>query len=308
MIIILHRRLFTVIPTLLCLSLCVFLLLELAPGDAVDVMLDPAASAEAQDAIRAEYGLDLSLGQRYFRYLGQLLQGNMGTSVWTGGPVIDEIMVRLPYTLVLAGTALTLSLIIGVTLGAISAFHQHSIWDRLIRALVSVGVAIPVFGLALALVSIFSLQLGWLPVFGADSARHLILPAVCAAFPLVPGLTRLTRASLLEVRGEDFILMARGKGLPLWLVRLRHIAPVAAIPVVTYAGLLAVHLIGSLVVVETIFNWPGLGGLAVQAAFDRDALMLQGVTLVIAALSFAVLFGMDLLVLVLDPRISARSV
>jgi peptide/nickel transport system permease protein len=305
---ILLRRLLTSIPTLLMLSLLVFLLLELAPGDAVDVTLDQTASEEARAVVRAELGLDQPLLRRYLAYLGGLLHGDMGDSASTGRPVMTEIMARLPYTLVLVVAAVALALIAGVTVGTFSALKQGTVWDTLLRVMISVTMAVPVFWLALVLVNFFAVKLAWLPVFGANSARHLILPAVCTAFPLVPGIARLTRSSLLEAMDQDFVLVARGKGLYRRMVLLRHIAPVAAITVVTYVGLQVVRLIGSLVIIETIFNWPGLGGLVVQAAFDRDPMLLQGTTLIIAALTFAVLLAVDLLVMLLDPRISTRAV
>lgn len=257
---ILLRRLLTAIPSLLLLSLLVFLLLELAPGDAADVVLDQAASVEARAAVRAELGLEQPLWQRYLDYLGRLLHGDMGNSARSGEPVAREIGIRLPYTLLLVGTAVMLGLAVGTALGALSAFKQRTAWDVAVRALISVNMALPVFWVALLLVSLFSLQLRWLPVFGADSPKHLILPAICTALPLFPGIARLTRSSLLEAAGQDFVVVARSKGLRGRAVLRRHIAPVAAIPVVTYVGLQAVRLISSLVVIETIFNWPGLGG------------------------------------------------
>lgn len=301
------HRLPIIIPTLLCLSLCVFLLLELAPGDAADVLLDPAAPPEAQAALRAELGLDLPLLQRFGHYLGRLLQGDMGISAYTGGPVSAEIARRLPYTLVLTAAAVTLGVLVGVSLGIVSALRQNTLWDVLVRGLISISMAVPSFWLALLLVSLFALQLGWLPVFGSESARHLVLPAICTAFPLVPGIARMTRASLLETLHADFILVARSKGLRRRHVLRRHVLRVAAIPVVTYVGLQTVRLVSSLVIIETIFNWPGLGGLVVRAAFDRDPFLLQGATLVIATLTFAILFVVDLVVLALDPRIQSHS-
>lgn len=305
---ILLRRLLITIPTLLMLSLFVFLLLELAPGDAADVTLDQTATAEIRDAVRAELGLDRPLMQRYADYLYNLLHGEMGTSVSTGRPVAAEITTRLPYTLILVAAAVTLALIGGAALGTLSALKPGAAWDMAVRALISVQMAIPAFWLALLLVNLFALQLGWLPVFGADTPAHLVLPAVCTAFPLVPGIARLTRTSLLETLSRDFVLVAHSKGLRRRTVLLRHVAPVAAITVVTYVGVQAVRLIGSLVIIEVIFNWPGLGGLVVQAAFDRDPLLLQGATLVIAALTFVVLLLVDVLVLWLDPRISRQAV
>lgn len=304
---ILTQRLFTAIPTLLLLSLFVFLLLELTPGDAADVLLDQSASTEAQAQVRAELGLNLPLLERYATYVWDVLHGDFGVSARTGTPVIREIGTRLPYTLGLVATAQILALVVGGTLGSLAALNHNRLIDRLITGFTSLSMSVPIFWLALLLVNLFALQLRWLPVFGADSLKHLVLPALCTSLALIPGITRLTRSSLLEVLGQEFVLVAHGKGLHPLRVLQRHVTPVAAIPVVTYIGLQTVRLISSVVVIETIFNWPGLGGLAVRAAFDRDPMLLQGTTLVIAGLAFVILFVVDLVVLYLDPRITART-
>lgn len=296
------------IPTLLLLSLVVFLLLELVPGDVTTTALDITASTEQADHLRAELGLERPVMVRYIDYIGSLLQGNMGVSAKSGQPVIREIGIRMPYTILLVGAAIVLGTIIGVTLGAVAAFQQGKAADWMVTVLVSVTTALPIFWLALLLVQFFALRLRILPVFGADSWQHLILPAACTALTLVPGIARLTRASLLENIHSNHILFAHTKGLRPRRVIWRHITPLAAISVVTYIGLQTVRLISSAAVMEVLFNWPGLGGLAVRAAFDRDATMLLGTTLVIAALTFAILFLLDAIVLYLDPRISRKAI
>jgi peptide/nickel transport system permease protein len=301
------RRLTMSIPTLLLLSFLVFALLEMAPGDAAEAVLDPTISEAQAELVREELGLNRSFMSRYVDYVGGLLRGDMGHSVRSGLPVTEEIKIRLPYTLVLMSTALVLGAVMGTTLGAIAAFKRGTIWDTLVRALVSVNQATPTFWLAILMVSFFSLRLRWLPVFGADSPKHLVLPAFCTSLALVPGIARLTRASLLETLGSDFILTARSKGLRGRRILGRHISPIAAISIITYIGLQTVRLISSVTVMEIIFSWPGLGGMAVSAAFDRDPLLLQGTTLTIAAMIFVILFVIDFIVLALDPRISHKS-
>lgn len=302
---ILLRRIFIATPTLLLLSLAVFLLLELTPGDAASAVLDQATTAEQEEQLREELGLNRSLAQRYLDYLGGLLRGDMGNSARSGLPVVDEISLRLPYTLALIGASIALGALIGVTVGAIGAFNHGKPVDMFVTGVISIGTAIPIFWLALLLVNLFALQLRWLPVFGADSPKHMILPALCTSFTLVPGIARLTRASLLETFGADFILVARSKGLHNSYILGRHISPLAAISIVTFMGIQTVRLISSVAVMETIFNWPGLGGLAIRAAFDRDPLLLQGTTLTIALMTFAILFLVDLMIVYLDPRIKA---
>lgn len=304
---ILARRLLVGIPTLALLPLVVFMLLDLSPGDATHTILDVSASDETVAQMQQELGLDRSFAERYLAYVGGLLRGDLGASARSGIPVAREIATRLPYTLLLVGASVALGVVAGGALGAIAALKQRTKWDVLITAFISVTTAIPTFWLALLLVGLFALRLRWLPVFGADGLRYLILPAICTAFALIPGVTRLTRNSLLETLSADFVVTARAKGLRGLVVLLRHVTPVAAIPVITYVEMQIAHLFTSVVVMEMIFNWPGLGGLAVSAAFDRDPLLLQGTTLAIAALTFAVLFLGDLLVLYLDPRISRQA-
>lgn len=302
------RRLSLSIPTLLLLSFIVFGLLELTPGDAATAVLDPTISEAQADLVREELGFNRPFMARYFSYVGGLMTGDLGHSVRSGLPVSEEILVRLPYTLALIGSAIAIGTVIGVTLGAVAAFRRGTIWDTLVTGLISIGQATPTFWLAIMFVSFFSLQLRWLPVFGADTPKHLILPALCTSLTLVPGIARLTRASLLETLGADFILTARSKGLRGRRILSRHISPIAAISVVTYIGLRMVRLISAVTVMEIIFSWPGLGGLAVHAAFDRDPLLLQGTTLTIAALTFTILFVVDFVVLNLDPRISQKAI
>ncbi|PJF21978.1 MAG: peptide ABC transporter permease [Phototrophicales bacterium] len=297
------RRVVIAIPTLMLLSLVVFLLLELAPGDAASALLDVSATAEQEAELRAELGLDQHVLVRYLRYLNGVLQGDFGVSARSGMSVAHEIGVRLPYTITLIAAAMLIATVFGIGLGFLSAVKHHSIWDTGITAVVSLGMALPTFWVALILVQIFAVELGWLPVFGADSPQHLILPAFCTAFVLIPGIARITRVSLLEAFNADFILFAQAKGIHTRQIITRHISPIAAISIVTYIGLQIVRLITSVAVMEVIFNYPGLGGLAVSAAFDRDFMMLQGVTLTIAVLTFSVLFIVDLIVAYLDPRI-----
>lgn len=297
------RRLIIAIPTLMLLSLVVFLLLELAPGDAASALLDTSATVEQEEQLRAELGLDRHVLVRYLDYIGGVMQGDFGESARSGMSVAHEIGVRLPYTAALIAASTLIAAIIGVTLGLIGAVRHGSIWDTGITAMVSLGMALPTFWVALILVQIFAVELGWLPVFGADSARHLILPAFCTALILIPGIARITRTSLLETFGADFITFAQAKGIRSRRVMARHISPLAAISIVTYMGLQVVRLITGVAVMEVIFNYPGLGGLAISAAFDRDIMMLQGATLMIAVLTFCVLFVVDLIVAYLDPRI-----
>lgn len=301
------RRALLAFPTLLVLSFSVFLLLELAPGSTADAILEDGSSEAAASALCAAQNCDEALPIRYISYMSGVLRGDMGVSARTGRAVNDEIALRLPYTLTLTAGAISLALVVGGALGTIAALKHNTRIDVAITAITSVGAAAPTFWVALLLVGVFALQLGWLPVFGAGSWQHFVLPVLALSLALVPGIARITRGSLLETIGKTFVQVAASKGLSRRAVFWRHIRPAAAIPIVTYVGLQAVHLIGSLVTIEVIFNLPGLGGLALQAALDRDPLLLQGVTLAIAALTFAALLAVDVLVMLLDPRIARAS-
>jgi peptide/nickel transport system permease protein len=218
--------------------------------------------------------------------------------------VRDEIALRLPHTLALSGMSIVLATLVGGGMGMLAAFQQDKRLDNTITGMASLAAAMPTFWIALILVGIFSLQLGWLPVFGHGSVRHYILPVFSITLALLPGITLMTRSGIIETRRRQFVTVARSKGLSPRAVYSRHIQPVAIIPVVTYVGVQAVHLIGSLITIEIIFNLPGLGGLAVQAALDRDPMLLQGVTLCIAVMTFSILLAVDVVLTLLDPRIA----
>lgn len=297
------RRILMAVPTLLVMSFLVFIMLELAPGNVTTALFDDNTSQAAKDELLEELGYDQPLIVRYMTYVTDLLRGDMGVSARTGRAVSDELALRLPYTLTLTGGAIALGILVGVMLGTVAALYHNRWPDHIVQGLISMGMATPAFWIALLLVWVFALQLNWFPVFGVGTPKHFILPAVSASLSLMPGIARMTRMSLLETQEQQYVLVARSKGLAQWWLLWRHIRPVAAVPVVTYIGLQAVNLISSIVTIETIFNYPGLGGLAVQAALDRDPLMLQGVTLLIAALTFGVLLVVDLTVMALDPRI-----
>jgi ABC-type dipeptide/oligopeptide/nickel transport system permease component len=298
------RRLAFTVPTLLVLSFLVFMLLELTPGSATSAVLDDAASSAADAQICAEVRCDQPLLARYSGYLGDLLQGDFGVSIRSGRDVRDELMLRLPHTLILTAGSISTALLIGGAVGVIAALRRGTWLDSTLTALASVSASLPTFWVALLLTGVFAVQLGWLPVFGSGSAAHYILPIVSVALALIPGIAVIVRSSLLDTQQQMFVATAQSKGLSAQRIFWRHVSPIAAIPVVTYVGLQAVHLVGSLVTIEVLFNLPGLGGLAVQAALDRDPLLLQGAALMIAAMTLGVLLLVDMIVFLLDPRIT----
>jgi len=217
--------------------------------------------------------------------------------------VVEEINSRLPYSLALATVSIIISLGAGIVAGLWAAAHQGEWIDSLIMGSATIGMGIPRFWLAMLLMLCFSLWLQWLPVTGADSPRHIILPAICLAMPAAATFARLTRANALDVMHADHVLVARAKGLPRHVVFSRHVLRNSLIPVTTVAGLHIGHLIGGAFVIETIFGWPGLSRLTVQAVFDRDWPLIMGTSLVIALIFVLANLLVDILYHVLDPRI-----
>jgi ABC-type dipeptide/oligopeptide/nickel transport system permease component len=298
------QRLVLMPLTLLVLSFLVFMLLEVTPGSATSAVLDDAASSAAAEAICVELRCDQPLLTRYGGYLGDVLRGDFGISIRSGRQVTDELRLRLPHTLIVTVGSISTALLIGGTVGLLAARRRGTWIDAVITVLTSVSASLPTFWIALLLTGLFAVQLGWLPVFGAGSAAHYILPVVSIALALMPGVAVIVRSSILDAQQQMFVATAQSKGLSSQRIFWRHIGPVAAIPVLTYVGLQAVHLVGGLVTIEVLFNLPGLGGLAVQAALDRDPLLLQGSALAIAAITLVALLLVDVMVFLLDPRIA----
>jgi peptide/nickel transport system permease protein len=295
------QRLVLMPLTLLVLSFLVFMLLEVTPGSATSAVLDDAASSAAAEAICVELRCDQPLLTRYGGYLGDVLRGDFGISIRSGRQVTDELRLRLPHTLIVTVGSISTALLIGGTVGLLAARRRGTWIDAVITVLTSVSASLPTFWIALLLTGLFAVQLGWLPVFGAGSAAHYILPVVSIALALMPGVAVIVRSSILDAQQQMFVATAQSKGLSSQRIFWRHIGPVAAIPVLTYVGLQAVHLVGGLVTIEVLFNLPGLGGLAVQAALDRDPLLLQGSALAIAAITLVALLLVDVMVFLLDP-------
>ena len=307
------RRLLLLAPVLMGVSVIVFLVLHLAPGDPAEIMLGSQATQEDRLRLRADLGLDDPLHVQYGRWLGHVARGDLGRSLWMRRPVLGEVLVRLKATLILTGTALVLSSIGGVALGILSATRPNSWLDRTSAVASLFGASMPVFWLGIVLMVIFALWLGWLPASGMyapygggdlrDLLAHLALPAVTLAAASVTIIARLTRSTMLETLGQDYIRTARAKGVVERAVVLRHGLKNALIPIVTVVGVQAGYLLGGAVLTETVFAWPGVGTLMVQGILARDFPLVQGCVLVVA-LSFVVInLAVDLLYAWLDPRI-----
>jgi peptide/nickel transport system permease protein len=307
------RRLLLVGPVLLGVSVVVFMVLHLSPGDPAEIMLGPQATKEDLERLRTELGLTEPLPVQYARWLGHVVQGDLGRSLWMKRPVLGEVLGRFQATLILTGTALLLSTVGGIALGVASATRPNSLLDRLSAVASLFGVSMPVFWLGIVLMVIFALWLGWLPASGMyspygggdlrDLLAHLALPAVTLAAASITIVARLTRSTMLETLGQDYIRTARAKGVVERLVVLRHGLRNALIPIVTVVGVQAGYLLGGAVLTETVFAWPGVGTLMVQGILARDFPLVQGCVLVVALCFVIVNLAVDALYAWLDPRI-----
>ncbi len=306
------RRLLLVIPLLLAVSLATFMLINLAPGDPISTRfglnmnnLEP----ERIDEIREELGLNDPLPVQYLRYLGDLLRGDLGRSITTNRPVSEEILSRLPATIKLTLAAMFFVVLIAVPLGIISAVKRGSLVDSTSMGAALVGVSMPSFWFGIMLMLLFSLKLGWLPTGGqgdgtvAGGAKALILPAVTLGAALMGLVARLSRSSMLEVLDQDYMRTARAKGLAPRLVLVRHGLRNALIPVITVLGVQFASLLGGAVIVETIFSWPGMGRLAINAISRRDYPVIMGTVLVFSVVFVLANLLVDILYTMIDPRI-----
>jgi len=281
----------------------VFLLIHLVPGDPVEVMLGEGASTADRSALRAALGLDRPLAEQYLDFLGGIARLDLGTSLHDQRPVTGLLLERAGPTLELALAALALAVGIALPLGVLAARHQGGILDRAAMAVSLVGAAIPNFWLGPMLILLFSLWLGWTPVSGRDGWLSLVLPAVTLGTGLAAVLARMVRASVLEVMGEDYVRTARAKGLGPTAVLWRHALRAAWLPILTLIGLQLGGLLAGAVITETVFAWPGLGSLLVEAIQQRDYPVVQGAVLLIS-LTYVLVNGLtDLAYGLLDPRI-----
>jgi peptide/nickel transport system permease protein len=319
------QRLLATIPVLLGVSVVIFALLRMIPGDPVVIMIGAEnATPEEITRLRHVLGLDQGIHVQYLRFLGRLLTGDLGTSLSSDEPVLRLIGERLPATIELALAAVTVALLIAIPVGVVSAVRKYSALDTAGTVTALLGISMPNFWLGVMLIFLFALRLGWLPASGrgepvmaglwtllasgsaaglGTAALHLILPAVTLGAALAAVVTRLTRSSMLEVIGQDYIRTARAKGLRGTSVVLHHALRNALIPVVTVIGLDLGALLGGAVITETIFAWPGIGRLAIRSIVQRDFPVVQGVVLMIALVRIAANLLVDVVYAVIDPRI-----
>ncbi|MDR2220416.1 MAG: ABC transporter permease [Methylobacillus sp.] len=301
------KRLFGIIPVVFGVLLLTFLLSHLIPGDPVEVMLGESATAADRSALRAELGLDQPLPIQFVRYLGKLAQGDFGASIHSHEAISHLLAQRIPATAQLALLSLAIAIMVGLPLGIIAALRYRRWPDSLATVSALAFAAMPNFWLGPLLMLVFALWLGWVPVSGMESRLSIVLPALTLASGLAAILTRMTRASMLEVLNEDFVRTARAKGLPERTVILRHALKAALLPVVTVVGLQLGSLLAGTVITETVFGWEGLGRLLVESIEKRDYPVLQACVLVIALTYVVVNLLTDLVYARLDPRVRFSS-
>ena len=307
------KRLVVAVPILFGLSVIVFAMMAMIPGDPATAILGSYATPENVARLNRQLGLDQPLVQQYFTWLGNLLQGDLGRSYALNRPVADEVFERFGATLVLAGSALLLCAVLGLIAGIAAAVRQFGWTDRVVTFLVLVGISTPSFWLGLLLIMLFAVQLRWLPASGMfaiygggdlpDLLAHLAMPAVTLAVVATAVIARLTRAAMLEVLRQDYIRTARAKGLTERRVVYRHAFKAALVAVIPVIGIQVGFVLGGAVYIETVFQWPGIGRMLVNAIATRDLLLVQGGVLVVAA-SY-VLFNLlaDVAQTLVDPRL-----
>lgn len=326
------KRLGTVVPTFIGITLLTFTLIHMIPGDPIEIMAgERGISPERHAQLMAELGLDQPIWKQYFNYIGGVLQGDLGNSLITKKPVLQEFFELFPATVELAFLAAIFAIVVGLPAGIIAAVKRGSLFDHTVMGVSLTGYSMPIFWWALLLMLVFSVNLGWTPVSGRidvslwidnvtgfmlidtllsdepgafiSAVKHLILPAIVLGTIPLAVIARMTRSSMLEVMGEDYIRTARAKGLAPWRVIVVHSLRNALIPVITVIGLQVGILLSGAILTETIFAWPGIGKWLIQSIYSRDYPVVQGGILIIATLIIIVNFIVDVTYGVVNPRI-----
>jgi len=325
------KRLLMLLPVLLGISVTVFLIIHLIPGNPAQLMLGERATPEALAALEKQLGLDQPLHVQFFRFLGRVLTGDLGRSIRSNKPVISELAERFPATIELSFFSMFVAVVVGVSAGIISAVKRYSLFDHVSMFLALIGVSMPIFWLGLMLIWFFSVNLGWFPPSSRLDVRffletytnfylidsllnrnlaaflnalwHLVMPALALGTIPMAIIARMTRSSMLEVLGQDYIRTARAKGLAQRVVVFRHALKNALLPVVTIVGLQFGFLLGGAILTETIFSWPGVGRYIIEGINERDYPVVQGTVLLIATTFVFVNLLVDILYTFIDPRI-----
>lgn len=300
------KRILALIPVIIGITLLIYFVMSFSPGDPATMQLGSAATQESIAQLRAELGLDQPILMQYFRYMANLLKGDMGNSYITGNSVFDEIASRFPYTLKLAVIAMVLAIAISIPIGIICATKPNSLLDAASMIFALIGLSMPAFWCGLMLILIFSVWLGYFPAVASNSIRGLTLPSITLAFGSMAIITRITRSSMLEVIRQDYIRTAMAKGVPRRTIIRKHALPNAMIPTITVIGLEIGSALSGAVLTETVFAWPGLGRLVVDAIKNKDTPLVLGSILVFAISFSLVNLIVDILYAYVDPRIRSQ--
>lgn len=296
------KRLLLLLPVFFAVSLIIFLIVHLVPGDPIDNLIRIGATPQQRAELVAKYGLDKPLLEQYFVWLTNLFKGDLGDAIVVRRPVAILIAQNLPYSLTLGSLALLFSTVVGVSAGAIAAVHRDSLVDRSIMGSVLLGSTVPGFWIGLLLILVFAVQLGWFPVSGARGWNSLVLPVLTIGLGGTALIARVTRVAMIDIAQKDFVLLLHAKGLPNWRIQIFHILRHALIPVITVLALRIGWILGGAVTVEFVFARPGLGTLLIKALNQRDYPLVQGCLLMLAiAVMLGTLIG-DLLQAAMDPR------
>lgn len=305
------RRIVSLIPVLLLVSIVAFALMHLTPGDPVAGILGEDATAEEIERVRQQLGLDRPIYEQYIVWLWNAVRGDLGHGIFTNEPVTTMIVQRVEPTLLLAGTALVFTLLFGIPFGMLAAIKRNSLLDQSLMVVALLGVSMPNFWLGLNLILLFSVYLGWFPTGGytplgesvVGAFRSVFLPALALGLSQAALVARMTRASMLEVLRQDYVRTARAKGLTNQLVYIRHGLKNALLPVITVIGVVATVLVGGTVVTETVFTMPGAGRLVVNSVLRRDYPVVQGAILMVAVAYVIINLIVDLIYVYIDPRV-----
>src|SRR5215469_9552458 len=300
------RRLGYSLLSLVLLSLTIFFFVRVT-GDPAVLLVEPGASQADLDAIRHQFGLDRPLPIQYWDFMRHLVRGDFGQSFYYRTPVLELYLSRLPHSIVLALAAMAFSLLIGIPTGIIAAVRVNHWWDKAGKIFALLGLSLPSFWIGLVMILFFSVYLGWLPSSGSGTPLHVIMPAFALGWYFAAAHMRLTRSSMLDVLGSEYVKLARLKGLPEALVIAKHAFKNALIPVLTLAGINLVIMVNVAVVVETVFAWPGIGRLLYEGIAFRDFPVVQGVVILGGAMIVMVNLVVDILYAVIDPRIRLSS-
>lgn len=299
------KRFLMVIPVIIGVSFLVYFIISLTPGDPVKMMLGEEASEESIQEVRDELGLDKPIIVQYFKYISKLVRGDLGVSYRSKRPVLGEIVARFPITLKLTFWSMLVAIIIAVPLGIISATKQYTLTDSVCSVAALIGAAVPNFWYGLMLIIWFSLGLGWFPSGGYEGIKSMVLPSITLGTTAAAIITRMTRSSMLEVVRQDYIRTAKAKGVNKKVVIRKHALRNALIPIVTVVGLQFGHMLGGMVLTETVFSIPGMGRLMVDSIKSKDTPMVLGCIITLATVFSLVNLCIDILYAFIDPRIKS---